>query len=168
MTQAFYTGISGIKNNSTGIDILANNIANVSTVGYRGYTTEFSSMFEKNISTGIASNNSVGYGVQVQATSMVQEQGSLASSDRNTDIAILGDGWFGIQGKGEAIYTRAGDFTFDENSDLVTSDGFYVLGTVAGNISADNVLTRKVDEVLLGDITAQEKLRFPKTLRYPV
>ena len=167
MTQAFYTGISGIKNNSTGIDILANNIANVSTVGYRGYTTEFSSIFEKNIATGTASNDSIGYGVQVQATSMVQEQGSLASSDRNTDIAILGDGWFGVQGKGEAIYTRAGDFTFDENSDLVTTDGFYVLGTVAGNISADNILTKKVDEVLLGDIKAQEKLRFPKTLRYP-
>jgi len=167
MTQAFYTGISGIQNNSTGIDVLANNIANISTVGYRGYTTEFSSMFEEAISTGTASNNSIGYGVQVQATSMVTEQGTLAGSDRSTDIAILGDGWFGVQGEGSPIYTRAGDFTFDENSDLVTTDGYYVLGTVVGNISADNVLTGKVDEVLLGDITKQERLRFPKTLRYP-
>jgi len=167
MTQAFYTGISGIQNNATGIDVVSNNIANINTVGYRGYTTEFSSLFEEAISTGTASNNSVGYGVQIQATSMIRAQGALAGSDRSTDLAILGDGWFGIEGVGEPLYTRSGNFTFDENSDLVTTDGYYVLGTIAGNISDDNVLTKKVDEVALGDRTKQEKLRFPKTLTYP-
>jgi len=167
MTQAFYTGISGLQNNATGIDVVSNNIANINTVGYRGYTTEFSTMFEDSISTSTVSGSSVGSGVQIQATSMMRTQGTLAGSDRSTDIAILGDGWFGVQGGQAPIYTRAGDFTFDKNSDLVTTDGYYVLGTIAGNISADNVLTGKKDEVLLGDLTKQEKLRFPKTLTYP-
>jgi len=167
MTQAFYTGISGIKNNATGIDVVSNNIANINTVGYRGYTTEFSSLFEESINTGTVSGSSSGYGVQVQATSMIKDQGTLALSDRSTDIAILGDGWFGVQGKHEPIYTRDGAFTFDANSDLVTIDGYHVLGTMGGNIAQGDVLSGKIDEILLGSVSEQEKLRFPKTLTYP-
>jgi len=167
MTQAFYTGISGIQNNATGIDVVSNNIANISTVGYRGYTTEFSSIFEEAISTSTISGSSTGFGVQVQATSMISEQGALALSDRSTDLAILGDGWFGVQGTGKPLYTRDGAFTFDENSDLVTTDGYHVLGTMGGNISDTDVLTKKIDEILLGDSDSQTKLRFPKTLTYP-
>jgi len=167
MTQAFYTGISGLKNSAAGIDILSNNLANVSTVGFRAYTTEFSSMFEDAIATSVGLNDSIGLGVQVQASSMVTEQGSLALSDRSTDIAIMGDGWFGIQGEEDPIYTRDGTFTFDENDDLVTVDGYHVLGTMGNNISADDVLTAQLDKVALGTVGAQEKLRFPKTLTYP-
>ncbi len=167
MSQAFYTGLSGLQNSSVGIDVLSNNIANINTVGYRGYTTEFSSMFEEAISTGTTSGGSIGKGVQVQTTSMMRDQGTLAPSDRSTDLAILGEGWFGVSGDGDPLYTRDGSFGFDSNSDLVTSDGFYVLGTKANNISADNILTNKVDEVLLSSVAAQEKLRFPQTLTYP-
>ena len=167
MTQAFYTGISGLQNSSLGIDVLSNNIANISTVGYRGYTTEFATMFEDSISTGKASAGSVGLGVKAQTTSMIKTQGTLALSDRSTDVAILGDGWFGVQGNAKPLYTRDGAFTFDSNSDLVTADGFHVLGTKGNNISADNVLTKNISEVSLGNIGTQEKLRFPKTLTYP-
>jgi len=165
--QAFYTGISGIQNSSLGIDVLSNNIANINTVGYRGYTTEFASMFEDSIATGNASGGSIGSGVKVQTTSMVRDQGVLALSDRSTDLAILGEGWFGIMGDAKPLYTRDGTFTFDSNSDLVTNEGFYVLGTKGNNISADNVLTQKIDQINLTDVTAQERLRFPKTLTYP-
>ena len=167
MSQAFYTGLSGLQNSSIAIDVVSNNIANISTVGYRGSTTEFSSMFEEAISTGTASGGSIGAGVQVQATTMVQEQGALALSDRSTDLAILGEGWFSVLGEGDPLYTRDGSFGFDANSDLVTSDGFYILGTKGNNISADNVLTNKIDEIKLTEVAAQEKLRFPKTLTYP-
>jgi len=167
MTQAFYTGISGIKNNATGIDVVSNNIANISTVGYRGYETEFSSIFEETVNMTTLSGSSTGYGVQVQATSMITEQGALALSDKSTDIAIVGDGWFGVQGANKPIYTRDGAFTFDKNNDLVTTDGYYVLGTRGGNISEDNILINKIDELPLGDVKSQEKLRFPKTLTYP-
>jgi len=167
MSQAFYTGLSGLQNSSIGIDVLSNNIANISTVGYRGYTTEFSSMFEEAISTGTASGGSIGLGVQVQTTSMIRDQGTLALSDRSTDLAILGEGWFGVLGEGDPLYTRDGSFGFDANSDLVTQDGFYVLGTKGNNISDNNILINKIDEITLGDVTGQEKLRFPNTLTYP-
>lgn len=167
MTQAFYTGISGIKNNATGIDIISNNLANISTVGFRGYNTEFSSMFEDAMATSTGLGDTIGAGVQVQTSSMVLDQGSLALSDRSTDLAILGNGWFGVQGENKPVYTRDGTFSFDANDDLVTTDGFHVLGTMGGNISANDVLTKKLDEVKLGTVATQEKLRFPKSLTYP-
>jgi flagellar hook protein FlgE len=99
---------------------------------------------------------------------MMQKTGSLLLADRSTDLAIDGEGWFGVQGANKPIYTRDGTFSFDANSDLVTLEGLYVLGTMTGNISADDVLTAKVDETKLGTISGQEKLRFPNTLTFPV
>lgn len=169
MTQAFYTGISGIKSSSMGIDVLTDNMSNIDTVGYRGYTTEFTSLFEAALtgSKNLGSvDSTVGIGSRIQATSMVKDAGSLLLSDLNTDLAISGNGWFGIQGIDETYYTRAGDFSFDQNNDLVTRDGLYVLGTKANNIQGDE-LTSVVGETPLGDISTQEKLTFPKYLTYP-
>ncbi len=167
MIQAFYTGISGLQNSSTGINVMSNNIANVNTVGFRGYKAEFASVFEESIATGTNNTNTVGDGVELQTTSMMQDQGSLILSERNTDVAILGDGWFSVQDNNKPLYTRDGAFTFDANSDLVSASGLHVLGTKGNNISADNVLTKNINEVSLGDVGSQEKLRFPKTLTYP-
>jgi len=170
MTQAFYTGISGLKTYSNGIDVVSDNLANISTTGFRAYNAEYAPLFEESLasaSSNLHSSNSVGVGVQMQATSMSMAQGSLALSDRSTDLAIVGDGWFGVQGEGEPFYTRAGDFVFDTNNDLVTNDGYHVLGTMGGNISADNVLTQTLVKVPLGDVSTQTKLRFPKNLTYP-
>ena len=170
MTQAFYTGISGLKTNSTGIDIMANNLANIDTIGFRGNGYEFSSLFENMLgssSAGSSVNSSVGVGSKLQASPLMFQKGSPILSDKSTDLALFGDGWFGIEGNGQKLYTRDGNFTFDKNDDLVTQDGYYVLGSMGGNISADNVLTSQLPEVKLGDVTAQEKLRFPKFLTFP-
>jgi len=170
MTQAFYTGISGLKTYSNGIDVVSDNLANISTPGFRAYNAEYAPLFEKTLasaSSNLLQSNDVGVGVQMQATTMSMAQGSLTLSNRSTDLAIMGDGWFGIQREGKPLYTRAGDFVFDANDDLVTNDGYHVLGTMGGNISADNVLTSVLNEVKLGDVNAQQKLRFPKTLTYP-
>jgi len=168
MTQAFYSGISGIKTHSTGIDVVSDNLANINTVGYRGYDVEFKSLFEEmqNTATTSSVNSTVGVGTQLQATSMMQDNGSLQLTDRSTDLAIDGDGWFGIQKDGKPLYTRDGAFTFDADDDLVTVDGYHVLGTMGGNISGET-LTSVMDEVALGDVSSQEKLRFPKFLTYP-
>jgi flagellar hook protein FlgE len=170
MTQAFYTGLSGLKTSNTAIDIVADNIANISTIGYRGYGTEFSALFEKSLSTQTSLSSvdsTLGLGVTVQASSMDTSYGTLSLADQSTDLALYGDGWFGIQGNDKTMYTRAGNFSFDANSDLVTQDGFYVLGTMGNNISDGDVLTSVMDEVPLGNVSTQEKLRFPKSLTYP-
>jgi len=170
MTQAFYTGISGLKNFSSGIDVVSDNLANINTVGFRGYNAEFASLFEQRINTDAAvdtDSNSVGYGVRLQGTSMIESNGSLLLSDRSTDLALLGDGWFGVQAEGKPLYTRDGAFGFDASNDLVSGDGFHVLGTMGKNIDGNNTLTQPLDTIELGDVTAQEKLRFPNTLTYP-
>lgn len=170
MTQAFYSGISGVKAHSESINIVSDNIANISTVGYRGNGYEFSSLFadQLTLSNEVTStvDNTIGLGTRVNATPMMQGSGSEILSDRSTDLAILGDGWFGIQGKDEPMYTRDGSFSFDSNDNLVTQDGFHVLGTMGGNIK-DNVLTKTLAEVPLSGTAAQEKLRFPKSLTFP-
>ena len=166
MSQAFYTGISGLKSSQFAIDVVSDNLANISTVGFRGSEYEFASLFEEMLSAGSTPSDSVGIGSRLQATAIKSGQGSLELTDRSTDLAILGDGWFGIQGEGDPIYTRDGAFTFDSNDDLVSLDGFHVLGTMGGNIAGET-LSGKLDEVKLGEADAQEKLRFPKALVYP-
>jgi len=169
MTQAFYTGISGLQAHQTAIDVLADNLANTSTPGFRGYTGEFASLFEQSVATPGNSpiDNTIGVGTRIDATVMDLNQGSLLLSDQSTDIAIDGDGWFGIEGNQDTLYTRAGNFTFDANNDLVTADdAFFVLGTRGNNIE-NGVLTSTITDLPLGDVASQEKLRFPKTLSYP-
>ena len=169
MIQAFYTGISGLRTNQTAIDAVSDNIANVSTVGYRGYNVEFSSLFEESINTQSASSSvdsSIGVGSKVNATVMNEDNGSLILSDKSTDLAINGDGWFSVQGEGNPLYTRNGTFTFDVNGDLVTTDGLHVLGTLGNNIS-NGILSPQLDEINLSDVSTQKNLNFPKTLTFP-
>lgn len=170
MTQAFYTGVSGIKANSFGIDAVSDNLANISTVGYRSYRAEFSNMLENSINTNnlkTSVNSGIGLGVGVQTTSMDTNTGELILSERSTDLAIMGDGWFGVRSDGDPVYTRDGNFHFDANDDLVTSDGLHVLGFMGGNIDENNVLTKTLTEVNLKSTAQVEKLRFPKSLTYP-
>lgn len=169
MTQAFYTGLSGLVTSQSSIDVTADNLANVNTVGYRSSSIEFASLFEDSINSanGIAlESNTVGVGSRVQGITTSLESGAYQLTDRSTDIAINGDGWFGVQAGEDTQFTRAGSFLFDVNNDLVTPEGMYVLGTMAGNIEDDSI-TSIVDSTALSDVGEQEQLRFPKTLNYP-
>ena len=169
MTQAFYTGLTGIRSNAQAIDVVTDNLSNVSTVGFRGYSTEFSSMYQKAINTDSGSSSvdsGIGVGSQINTTAMDQSQGVFQLTQRANDVAILGDGWFGVEGGGQTMFTRDGSFTFDENRDLVTQDGFFVLGTMGSNI-ANNVLTEPLVEIPLTNVSEQEKLSFPTELYYP-
>jgi flagellar hook protein FlgE len=170
MTQAYYTGISGLRTTSAGIDIVSDNLANANTVGFVGSNYEFSSLFENSLddASNVVTSDSIGLGSTLQATPMIQSSGSIMNTQNSTDLAIVGDGWFGVQNVNNTIsYTRDGAFTFDVNNDLVTMDGEYVLGTKANNISSNDTLTSVVSTVVLGDSNAQETLRFPKNLTYP-
>lgn len=167
MIQAFYTGVSGIKSYQSAIDVVADNLANVSTIGYRGYSAEFSSLFEKSLSTTAnVVDSGIGLGSRVNAITMDSNIGYLQLSEKSTDLAIMGDGWFGVQGEGAPMYTRNGSFTFDKERDLVTDDGYYVLGTMGTNIS-NGILTSQLSQVDLADVSAQQKLRFPSELTFP-
>ncbi len=171
MIQAFYTGVSGIKAHQDAIDVTSDNLANINSVGFRSYTTEFASLFDNamavdNFSSSVSST--VGVGTRVQATGMDLSQGTLINSDRSTDLAIVGDGWFGVATGDKRYFTRSGNFSFDSNRDLVNDAGMYVLGTVGNNIDfATNTLTQELTDVELGNIDTLQKIQLPETLNYP-
>lgn len=169
MNQAFYTGIVGLQTHQYGIDTISDNLANINTIGFRGAQAEFSSLFEDAVNeTSFAStDDTIGVGSQIQITSMMEQNGTLIDGDKNTDLAIDGDGWFAVSGHGDVLYTRAGNFTFDSQRDLVTPDGFHVLGTMGNNITNDTI-TQTLSSVALGDPAAQVPLNFPESLTYPV
>lgn len=181
MIQSIYSGISSLQSFQTGIDVLANNIANVNTVGFKSSSTEFSNLFEKSLSTASNSITSMqsGLGVRVNATALNMTKGSFYQADNATDLAIVGnDGWFGLTGlNNESYYTRAGDFHFDPYYEdglltdlrLSSSEGLFVTGTLANNTSGGilNPILNSSD-LDLSTVTSQEALIFPENLIYPV
>lgn len=171
MIQAFYTGVNGIQTHQYGIDVIADNLANISTNGFRSSNAEFASLFHESISTNAqlsSVDSNIGLGARLNAVTTNQNTGVYQLTERSTDLAIMGDGWFGIQsGSENPIYTRDGSFTFDANNDLVTDDGHYVLGTIGNNIQ-DGVVVDILNEVPLSDAKSQQKLRLPKDLKIAV
>jgi len=170
MIQAFYSGVSGVASHQSAIDVTADNLSNINTVGYRAYTAEFASLFDNAMHTDLATSvdSTVGVGTRIQATKMSLLQGSLMQTERNTDLALAGEGWFGVSSTEGDFYTRAGNITFDENRDLVNPDGMYVLGTIGKNINfTDNKLTEILDEIPLDNIDKQQKIQLPNTLSFP-
>jgi len=179
MIQSIYAGVSSLQSFQTGIDVLANNIANVNTVGFKGSSTEFSNLFEKAVNTSgnaITSMQS-GLGVQVNTTALDLSLGSYYQSDNITDLAIAGDdGWFGLTGpNNQEFFTRAGNFRFDPYSTdglqtdtrLINPDGFLVTGTLANNTTS-GILSPVTDFLDLGSVESQEALIFPNELTFPV
>ena len=179
MIQSIYAGVSGLQSFQTGIDVLSNNVANVNTVGFRGSGTEFSNLFEKEISTGYQGTNmQLGLGSRIAATPLDLSLGSYYQTENSTDLAIVGDdGWFGLTGtSGDEYYTRAGNFHFDPYGSetgntvrLTNSDGFFVTGTHANNTN-NGILSPVVDtlELDLANVSTQTALEFPSDLIYPV
>lgn len=171
MIQAFYTGVSGIKAHQSAINVTADNLANVNTIGFKGYQSEFNSFFDdaKNTIYNEGSvDSTVGVGTWVHATALDTSQGTLINSDNTTDLAIVGDGWFGVEDGENRYFTRNGAFLFDANRDLVTQDGMYVLGTIGSNIDFNtNTITKPLDGITLKDASAQQKLKLPENLTYP-
>jgi len=171
MTQSFYTGLSGLLSNDKAIEVVSNNIANISTVGFKGYTAESSSLFEKTLNEINANQSTTddtfGIGTKISTISMDTTYGSLENTDRSTDLALYGDGWFGLQNGEETLYTRAGNFTFDKDNDLITPDGYRVLGTIGSNIALDGTLSNILNDIPLEAESSQVKLTFNKGLTYP-
>lgn len=138
MMVSLYNGVSGIKTNGFGLDVSANNIANVNTVGFKNSQAEFKDVFyQANVVGGQNPvGSSVGLATTVGATALDMRGGSYQHTDNPFDLAIEGDGFFAVSGsKGfngdNAFYTRAGQFMLDVDRNLVSSSGYYLLGTSA-------------------------------------
>ncbi len=134
MMTGFYNGVAGIKTATFGTDVVANNISNVNTVGFKSSTPEFKTIFAQTLNA--ASQNPVisqqGVGSTAQTTALNMRGGSYQHTDGVFDMAIMGDGFFGIAApNGQTLFTRDGSFYRDVAGDIVNNSGFYLLGTAA-------------------------------------
>jgi|SRR5271170_430671 flagellar hook protein FlgE len=130
----FSIPLSGLAAESTALSAIANNLSNQNTTGYKDTTVLFSDLFYQNLgTTGAGDPIQLGSGAQVQEMPANFSQGNVTATGVPTDVAIQGNGFFAVQGDGVTSYTRAGDFSVDNNNFLVTSAGQQVLGYAAVN-----------------------------------
>jgi flagellar hook protein FlgE len=133
--SSFSIPLSGLTAESTALSAIANNLTNQDTIGYKDTTVLFSDLFYQQLgTTGAGDPIQVGAGTQVSSMPSLFTQGSVEQTGVPTDVAIQGNGFFVVQNSdGTLDYTRAGDFSLDNNNNLVTSSGQQVLGYPAVN-----------------------------------
>jgi flagellar hook protein FlgE len=149
MIRSMSTALSGLRNHQVMLDVVGNDIANVSTVGFKASTTVFSDVLTQTLNgagapiEGIQGGTNpaqVGLGSRLMATVQSFTQGALQRTGRSTDLAIQGDGFFVVQTPAELMYTRGGAFSLDATGNLTTAEGFVVQGwqaDAAGNINTN-------------------------------
>lgn len=130
----FSIPLSGLTAESTALSAVANNLANQNTTGYKDTQVLFSDLFYQNLgTTGAGDPIQLGAGATVGSMPSMFTQGSISSTGVPTDVAIQGSGFFVVQQNGITSYTRAGNFSVDQNNFLVTAEGQQVLGYPAVN-----------------------------------
>ncbi len=129
LSASMYSGTSGLKVHGEAMTVIGNNISNVSTLGYKGSSMYFEDALSQEITTA-SGVGQVGRGVSVGSVMADFAQGSLETTTSATDLAIGGNGFFVVSPAGEEVsyYTRAGNFTFDEDGYLVDPHGYRLQG----------------------------------------
>ena len=142
ISQALYTGVTGLSVNSDGMSVIANNIANANAKGFKKDRAEFEDMLSLDLSSGTGSAQ-IGRGSRLRGVRTIQSQGGLAVTDNLTDMAIQGQGFFVIsnaksevQESAGKFYTRNGSFIFDKDGYLSDSTGGHVQGFMANELGA--------------------------------
>ena len=137
MTFSFNASLSGLNANSNALSVVGNNIANANTAGFRGSSITFSDVFANSFGArlnGAGLAIQIGDGVSTASIQTNQSQGALNESSSTIHTAIQGNGFFVVRNaEGNLNYTRAGDFTIDNNGFLITPTGLQVQGYAATN-----------------------------------
>ncbi|MBS4177116.1 flagellar basal body rod protein FlgG [Lederbergia citrea] len=177
MIRSMYSGISGMKNFQTKLDVIGNNIANVNTYGFKKGRVTFKDMVNQTISgasgpsqgKGGINPKQVGLGSQLAAIDTIDTQGSLQTTGRVLDLAIQGDGYLVVsEGTGAAsstFYTRAGNIYLNNDGYLVTSGGQYVMATNGANppvMSRIQLNNGNINEIKNLSISEDGKITFIK------
>lgn len=129
---ALFTGVSGLNAQSARTQVIGNNIANMSTNGFKSSRMVFEDILSQSLS-GASSTSQLGRGVSVAAVTKDFSQGSLETTNVSTDMAIDGDGFFLVNNGTGDFYTRAGQFSFDANGNIVNPQGYILQGDVYSN-----------------------------------
>ncbi len=142
MMQGMLAAVSGLKAHEEMLNVVADNIANVNTTGFKSSRTSFEDAFAQTlraagapVAAGIGGTNAtqIGLGVQLGGTEANMTEGSIQSTGNPLDCAVQGNGWFAVTpdpavANSSWVFTRDGDFTTDSSGNLVTRGGQYVVG----------------------------------------
>ena len=164
LLNSLFSGVSGLRNHQSMMDVIGNNISNVNTIGYKGSRVTFSDTFNQFVKAGTnptstsGGTNSfqVGLGMKINSIDRNWNQGTFERTGITTDLALQGQGMFILKSNGQQFYSRAGAFIFDADGKLVNpQNGAIVQGKVAdglGRIPAGTTLQ---------DILIDKNLRLP-------
>lgn len=156
--MSFSAALTGLAANQQKLAVIGNNLANINTVAYKASDIRFGDLLSQSSSSSGNNPAQVGIGVTTGTITSNFTQGGIDSTGVNTHVAIQGNGFF-IVGTETQSYTRAGDFAFNAEGQLVTSDGFPVLGyTQIDPVTGDVVTVGQPEPIVVS----------PGTLRQPV
>lgn len=131
---SFFIPLTGLESDSTALNTIANDLANMNTTAFKGQAVNFADLFYQQIgSAGSGDPIQVGAGTQVSSIETSFAQGSINATGNSTDVALNGSGFFVVQNNGVDEYTRAGNFSVNTNGNLVSANGLQVLGYPAVN-----------------------------------
>ncbi|HHW4622043.1 TPA: flagellar hook protein FlgE [Campylobacter coli] len=138
MMRSLWSGVSGLQAHQVAMDVEGNNISNVNTKGFKYSRADFGTMFSQTVKIAAAPTDGrggsnplqIGLGVSVSSTTRIHSQGSVQTTNKNTDVAINGDGFFMVSDDGglTRYLTRDGDFKLDAYGNFVNNAGFVVQG----------------------------------------
>ena len=153
MMKSLYSGVAGLKTHTQRMDVIGNNISNVNTTAFKASAVTFKDIFYQNKSRASSGNaisggtnaNQVGYGAALSSISHVMTQSGMTYSDKETDCAIYGDGFFQVMdAAGNIYYTRAGVFHIDNYGNLCDPNGYIVLG-VSGDPTGIDASSQRIN-----------------------
>lgn len=152
MMRSLYSGVSGLKNHQTRMDVIGNNISNVNTTGFKSGRVTFADTLSQNLSGAAAPQGGkggtnpkqIGLGSSVSSIDTIFTDSSPQTTGVNTDLCLSGNGLFIVSGSSQGVYyTRNGNFRFDKEGNYVNADGLFVQGWMAAKPGeAINTLTQ--------------------------
>ncbi|MDR2313791.1 MAG: flagellar hook protein FlgE [Spirochaetaceae bacterium] len=160
MMRSLYSGVSGLQNHQTRMDVVGNNIANVNTTGFKKGRVNFHDMLYQQLAgaarptedLGGINPKEVGLGMSVASIDTIHLQGALQTTGVETDLALMGTGFFVLKSGDQTYYTRAGAFGLDNQGTLVNpSNGMRVQGWMVQNLDGQQILnvSRDVEDLII-------------------
>ena len=169
MMRSLFSGVSGLQNHQTRMDVIGNNIANVNTYGFKRNRVNFQDIFYQQLqgaarptdTLGGVNPKEVGLGMSVASIDTIHIQGTFQTTGVGTDLAIQGMGFFVLDDRGNELYTRAGTFALDRDGVLVNpGNGMKVQGWMAQDIDGVQFLdTSRSTEDLIIPVGAKDSAR---------
>ncbi len=143
--MGFQQGLSGLNAASKSLDVIGNNVANASTVGFKESQAQFADVYANSMAG--SSGGQAGIGVRVATVAQQFGQGNITSTNNSLDMAVSGSGFFRMDNNGSITYTRNGQFQLDKTGDIVNSQGYHLTGFLP-NAAGAIVATTPADIVI--------------------